>query len=80
MKISYSNREKDLDKSFSNEDGLIYCNDVNKLMTAVGHKHIASHWPLFIDSNKTSLKGVLLHNGNAFPSIPVAYTSHLKEC
>ena len=48
---------------FFDEDGLIYCNDVNTLMKAVGHKHIASEWRLFIDSNKTSLKGVLFHNG-----------------
>ena len=80
MRISYHNREKDLAKFFSDEDGLIYCNDVNKLMKAVGHKYIASEWRLFIDSNKTILKGVLLHNGNEFPSIPVAYASHLKEC
>ena len=49
-------------------------------MKAVGHKHIAREWRLFIDANETSLKGVLLHNGNEFPSIPVAYASHLKEC
>ena len=35
---------------------------------------------MFIDSNKTSPKGVLLHNGNEFSSISVAYASHLKEC
>ena len=74
-----ANREKDLTKFFSDEDGLIYCNDVNKLMKAVGHKHIASEWRLFIDSNKTSLKGVL-HNDNEFSSIRVAYASHLKDC
>ena len=49
-------------------------------MKAVGHKHIASEWRLFIDSNKTSLKGDFLHSGNEFPSIPVAYASHSKEC
>ena len=49
-------------------------------MKAVGHKYIASEWRLFIDSNKTSLKGILLHNGNEFPSIHVAYASHLEEC
>ena len=49
-------------------------------MRAVGHKNMASEERLFIDSNKTSLKGVLLQNGNEFPSIPVAYASHLKEC
>ena len=49
-------------------------------MKPVGHKHIASEWLLFIDLNKTSLKGVLLHNGNEFSSIPVAHVSYLKEC
>ena len=80
VRISCCNREKDLFKFISDEDGLIYCKDVNKLMKVVGHKHIASEWRLCIDSNKSSLKGVLLHNGNKFPSIPVAYASHLKEC
>ena len=80
VRISYRNREKDLAKFFSDEGGLIYCNDVNKFMKAVGQKHISSKWLLFIDSNETSLKGVLLHNVNMFPSIPVAYALHLKEC
>ena len=75
VRISYHNREKDLAKIFSDEDGLIYCSDVNKLIKAVGHKKIASEWRLFIDLNKTSLKGVFLHNGNEFPSIPVANAS-----
>ena len=79
MRISCRNREKDLFKFLSDEDGLIYCKDVNKLMKVVGRKHIANEWRLCIDSNKTSLKGVLPHNGNKFPSIPVAYASHLKE-
>ena len=80
VRISYCNREKDLAKYYSDEGGLIYCNDLNKLMKAVGHEHIASEWRLFIDSNKSSLKGILLHNGNEFPSIPVGYASHLKKC
>ena len=79
MRIPYRNREKALTEFFSNEDGLIYCNDVNKLIKAVGHKHIASEWRLFVDLNKTSLKGVLLHNGNEFPSISVAYALYLRE-
>ena len=49
-------------------------------MKAIGHKHIASEWCLFIDSNKTSPTGVLLHNANEFSSILVAYASRLKEC
>ena len=49
-------------------------------MKSIGYKHLASEWRLLTDSNKTSLKGVLLHNGNEFPSIPVGYASHLKKC
>ena len=36
-------------------------------------------WRLFIDSSKTSLKAVLLHNGNDLPSIPVGHAVHMKE-
>lgn len=36
-------------------------------------------WRLFIDSSKRSLKGVLLHNGNTFASIPIAHSTKLKE-
>ncbi|CAG9789605.1 unnamed protein product [Diatraea saccharalis] len=35
-------------------------------------------WRLFIDSSKISLKAVLLHNGNEFPSVPLAHGVHLE--
>lgn len=31
------------------------------------------------DSSKTSLKGVLLNNGNTYASVPVAHSIHMKE-
>jgi hypothetical protein len=34
---------------------------------------------LFIDSSKVSLKAVLLHNGNKFPSVPLAHAANMKE-
>ena len=34
---------------------------------------------LFIDSNKTSLTAVLLHNGNVKLSIPIAHVANMKE-
>jgi hypothetical protein len=37
------------------------------------------HWRLFIDSLKRSLKTVLLHNDNIFPSIPVGHAAPMKE-
>lgn len=64
---------------FSKEEGLVFCNDVNGLFVKLGHEHVTSEWRLFIDSSKTSLKAVLLHNGNKLPSIPVAYSVNLKE-
>ena len=36
-------------------------------------------WCLFIDSSKVSLKLVLLHNGNRFPSVPLAHAANMKE-
>jgi hypothetical protein len=38
-----------------------------------------SQWRLFIDSSSRSLKAVLLHNGNLYPSIPVAHSVQMKE-
>ena len=46
VRISDRNREKDLDKFFSDEDGIIYCNAVNKLMKTVGHKQILINNPV----------------------------------
>jgi len=42
-------------------------------------RHSPEQWRLFIDASKTSLKAVLLHNGNKLPSIPVAYAPSTKE-
>jgi len=41
--------------------------------------HNPLDWRLFIDSSKLSLKAVLLHSGNALPSIPVGHSVHNKE-
>jgi len=42
-------------------------------------RHRPEQWRLFIDASKTSLKAVLLHDGNKLPSIPVAYAPSTKE-
>ncbi|GBN41487.1 hypothetical protein AVEN_140492-1 [Araneus ventricosus] len=38
-----------------------------------------SEWYLFIDSSETSLKAVLLHNGNSFTLLPLGHSVHLEE-
>ena len=60
-------------------DNLCYFSDIEGLFTEIGISHHAEEWRLFIDSSLRSLKGVLLHNGNLYPSVPVAHSTHLKE-
>jgi len=48
-------------------------------MDAVHMRHSPEQWRLFIGASKTSLKAVLLHNGNKLISIPVAYANSKIE-
>jgi len=48
-------------------------------MEVLGHDFNPDQWRLFIDSSKVSLKVVLLHNGNRFPSIPLGHVANMKE-
>ena len=81
VKISlYRDREKDLTTYFFSQDTLIYYNDVDALIRAIGHEHQPQNWRLFIDSNKLSLKAVLLHKGNEYPSKPIAHATNIKGC
>lgn len=56
-----------------------YCNNVDELLKEVGQRHISNEWRLFIDSSVESLKGVLLHNGNKHPSVPIVYSRNTSE-
>lgn len=64
---------------FSRQDVLCFCNNVAGLFEAIGITCNPSEWRLFIDSSSQSLKAVLLHNGNNYPSLPMAHSVHLKE-
>jgi len=64
---------------FSQEDGVVFCNDVCSVMEVLGYEYNPDQWRLFIDSSKVSLKVVLLHNGNRFPSVPLAHASNMNE-
>ena len=39
----------------------------------------ADEWRLFIDSSKSSLKCVILHNGNKYASVPIGHSVNVKE-
>ena len=58
---------------------LCFCNDIEGLFSAIGLEHRPNEWRLFIHSSVRSLKAVLLHNGNKYPFLPLAYSSHMKE-
>jgi len=48
-------------------------------MEVLGHEYNPDQWRLFRDSSKVSLKLVLLHNRNRFPSVPLAHAANMKE-
>ena len=48
-------------------------------MEILGHEYNPYKWRLFVDSSKLSLKVVLFHNGNKFPSVPLAHAANMKE-
>ncbi|XP_051506870.1 uncharacterized protein LOC127413629 isoform X1 [Myxocyprinus asiaticus] len=55
------------------------CHNVTSLFEAIGIVCNQNEWRLFIDSSSRSLKAVLHHNGNKYPSLPLAHSVHLKE-
>ena len=64
---------------FTSQDGLCFCHNVTGLFQEIGIDCNPNEWRLFIDSSSRSLKAVLLHNGNKYPSLPLAHSVHLKE-
>ena len=76
---SFRNWNKDLASFFDMKNKLCYYTNIPGLFTSLGLPHNPSDWCLFIDSSKRSLKGVLLHNGNKYLSIPIAHSIHLKD-
>ena len=75
----YSGRHEKFKDSFSLEDGVVLRNDVCSIMEVLGHEYNPDQWRLFIESSKVRLKEVLLHNGNKFPSVPLAQAARMKE-
>jgi hypothetical protein len=45
----------------------------------LGHQYDPAEWRLFLASSKFSLKPVLLHKGNKFPSVPPAHVANMIE-
>lgn len=65
-------------KSIEN-NSIAYCTNVRDLVLTLHHEYKPDDWRLFIDSSKSSLKAVLLHNTNLKNSVPIALSSNTKE-
>ena len=63
----YLGRHEEFNYFFSQENSVIFFNDVCSIMEVLGHEFNPDQWCLYIDSSNVSLKVVLLHNGNKFP-------------
>lgn len=72
---------RSFDQCFQTDDetGITYATDIAQLFETIGNSYDPDEWRLFIDGSVKSLKGVLLHNGNAYPSVPIVYGTDLKE-
>ena len=64
---------------FDVNDNLCYCKDISRLMIEIDYEYPGNEWRLFIDSSKSSLKPVLLHNGKITTFTPVAHAINMKE-
>lgn len=60
-------RHQELQKFLCEENGrLSACQDVDSVINVLDHTHVPSEWWLFIDASKSSLKAILLDNGNQY--------------
>ena len=76
----YPDRDNLLIRFFTMEDELVYCNNVQGLLSEMGLlEYNPDEWRLFIDSFKRSLKCALLHNGNKFAYVPMGHSEIVKE-
>lgn len=76
----YRTREKDFLKFFREENSLVYCSNIEGLMSEMKvNCYKDDEWRLFIDASKRSLKAVLLNNKNVYASIPVGHSVKHRE-
>jgi len=73
---NYCNEFKEF---FSQENNLVFCNDIWCVIQALVNQHDPNEWHLCTDSSNISLKAVLLHNWNTLPFVPLVHAANMKE-
>lgn len=74
-------RTQEYDELFRTDEvtHMTYCWNIRLLFLRMKQVHNPGEWRLFIDGGKKSLKAVLLHITNKYPSIPIAHGSNVSE-
>lgn len=72
---SQKKRQAEFIPFFTTENNFSYCSNIRGLMAALHIDYDVEDWRLFIDSSKSGLKAVLLHNDHAYMPVPVAYNT-----
>ena len=58
----------------------VYCQDIQGLLKRMGvEEYLLGEWRLFVDTNKRSLKFVLLYNGSEYSPVSIGHSIHVKE-
>ena len=79
-KVTVNRRRSELLANiFSKNEELFRCNDISELIHMLVGKYDPNDWSLFIDSSNKSIKAVLMHIENILPSMPIAYSTTMKE-
>jgi len=77
--VFYRGRQEEFKDFFSQEDGVVFCNDVCSVIEVFGHEYNPDQWRLFIVSSKVSVKVVPLYNGNRFTTVPLVHAANMRE-
>ena len=72
-------RHQNFSSFFTMQNAICFCNNLSGLFYSIGIPCIPSERRFFIDGSSKSLNAVLLHNGNNYPSLPLAHSVYLKE-
>ena len=81
-KVSFYDQRSKTKRSsnfFSTDGEICYYNDIPAVFESIGINYNPDDWRLFMDVFKESIKAVLLHKENILLSVPVAYSTTLKE-
>jgi len=71
--------QNEFEEFFSQENDLLFSNDVFFVTKALGHQNDPTDCRFFVYYSQFIFKALLLHNRNKFPSVRLAHFANLKS-